>query len=260
MEYPGETVFLGVRELSARTGTSTATVIRLAQELGFGGYPALLRALQQELLDRIHPTSRLATTLASVRESAPTEGDLLRLALQQDGNSLRETADLVSAAEFGAAVSILATARVVYLCGAGLSIAPVDVLAVRLRRLGIPTITAEASGPSLFNVVLSITSDDAMVAISSQPVPRELIAATSYATDKGAAVLAITDTQASPLQAHARVTLHAKRGPLTQLNSVVAPVAIANALAVGLAARRGEHASEMYAALEQLQSQSHSVT
>jgi DNA-binding MurR/RpiR family transcriptional regulator len=257
-DRPGEVVFLGVRELARRTGTSTATVVRLAQALGFSGYLTMLEQLQHELLEQIHPTARLASTLEDLRRSAIGDDDLLRHVFEQDGNSLRETANLVAAEEFGRAVDILAAARIVYLCGAGLSAAPVHTLAVRLRRLGIPTITAEASGPSLYNVVLPVAADDAMVAVASQPVPRELVAVARFATERGAAVIAITDTQVSSLQRHARVTLHAKRGPLTQLTSVVAPVAIANALAVGLAARLEKQAAAMYAAVEELQSQSRS--
>lgn len=161
---------------------------------------------------------------------------------------------MVSGSEFAEAVGILGNARVVYICGSGLSVGPIETLAFRLRRLGLPVITAGASGAQLYNVVLPIGAQDVLVAIGSQPMPADLVAIARFAGERGATVLAITDTQVSPLTAHARVTLHAKRGPLTHLTSIVAPVALANALAVGLAARRTAEAEAMYAAFERLES------
>lgn len=254
LEHPGEVVFLGVRDLARRTGTSTATVVRLAQALGFSGYPALLEELQRDLMERIHPTARLAATLDEIRRSGASQEDLLRHALEQDATALSETAQLVAGSEFADAVTILDAARVVYICGSGLSVAPIETLAFRLRRLGLPVITAGASGAQLYNLVLPIGPDDVMVAIGSQPVSGDLVAIARFARERGATVLAITDTQVSPLHEHARVTLHAKRGPLTHLTSVVAPLALANALAVGLAARRTTEAEAMYAAFERLES------
>jgi DNA-binding MurR/RpiR family transcriptional regulator len=251
-DNPGEVVFLGVRELAGRVGVSTATVLRLARSLGYTGYAGLLADLQEQLLARAHPSARLVATLEEIRQAVRSDADLLAHALAQDGHSLTETLHLTRPDEFARAVTLLDQARLVYACGEGLSAAPVETLAFRLRRLNIPVITATGAGAALFNVVLPFGPEDVLVAIGSQPVPNDLVRVAAFARRRGGSVVALTDTQVSPLHGHATVALHAKRGPLTHLTSVVAPVALANALAVALAWRRQQAAEQAYADLEAL--------
>jgi DNA-binding MurR/RpiR family transcriptional regulator len=251
-ENQNEVVFFNVRELAEKTGTSTATVVRFAQAIGFPGYPALLKEVQARLLEVINPTRRLSATLSDIAASTDGEAGILTHTIDTDIASLEETRDLSSNADFVAAVQLLDEARIAYLVGTGLSAGPIGTLAFRLRRLSRPVVEATASGTGLYNTVLPMTSDDLLVAVGFQPIPTEVLRCVELANRRNIPVLAITDTHASSLQEHATITLHAKRGPLTQLTSVVAPVALANALAVALAVRRKDEAAETYDAYEKL--------
>lgn len=252
VDHSSEAVFLGVREVAARTDTSSATVVRFAQSIGYAGYPALLEALQEQLLDVVNPTSRLSATLEEIDEELDSEPSLLVHTVERDIATLRDTLGLVSGEEFVAAVDLLDRARVVYLAGFGLSAAPISTLAFRLRRLAIPVVEATTTGQDFYNTLLPMDADDVLVAVGFQPVPRMLLRAAAFAEGRGSGVIALTDTRSSPLQVHAQVALHAKRGPLTQLTSVVAPLGLANALAVALAGRRKDRAAAVYRDFEDL--------
>ncbi|MGH3441376.1 MAG: MurR/RpiR family transcriptional regulator [Nitriliruptorales bacterium] len=253
IENPTELLFLGVRELALRTETSTATVVRFAQALGFSGYPALLAHLQGQVVARTNPTDRLSATLADLAvESGDEQRGLIGRAVDQDIASLRDTLDILDPDDFERAVDTLDGARIAYVAGLGLSAAAVTTLEFRLQRLAIPVIALTRPGADLYNALLPLTAGDVLVAIGSQPVPEELLRAAELAASRSAPVVAVTDTQLSPLHPHATVALHAKRGPITKLTSVVAPVAVANAIAVALAARRRDAASRAYATFENL--------
>lgn len=255
LDEPGEIVFLGVRSVAERAGTSTATVVRFAQRLGYEGYSDLLEAVQQQLLPSISPAHRLSRTLAEL-ESVDAEDGLLAHAVSRDIDSLQQTRALIGAGEFNRAVDLLGGARVVYAAGIGLSAAPVITLAFRLRRVQIPVVAVTSGGTEFYNHLLPLARGDVLVVVGSQPLPDELIRAADFAKRREVEVLAITDTQSSDLQRSAAVTLHAKRGPLTQLTSVVAPVAVADALAVALAERRRDESATAYADFEALNDRS----
>lgn len=251
-ENTSEVLFLSVRELAARSGTSTATIVRFAQTIGFSGYPALLNEIQGQLLKLAYPTRRLSATISEIDETIDHESGVLIHTFRRDIASIEETLNLVSDADFVAAVDLLDRARIAYVVGTGLSSGPIGTLAFRLRRLSKPVIEVTTTGPDFYNAVLPMAPGDLLVAVGFQPIPREVLRTVELANERGIAVLAVTDTHISPLHDRATVALHAKRGPLTQLTSVVAPVALANALAVALAVRRKDQAAGVYDDYERL--------
>lgn len=251
LDAPDEIVFTTTRSLAQRAGASPATVVRFAQQLGLDGFPALRAVVHRELLAGVSPSHRLEATLEELRD-LPEDADVLAHTLARDRRNLDATLELIGVGTFRRAVDLLTAARITYLAGLGLSRAPADALAFRLRRTGLPTVTATAAGTDLYDAVLPITTADLLVVIGSQPVPGELVRVATWAADRGIGVLAITDTRGSTLGAAAEVALHARRGPLGHLTSVVSPLAVTNALAVAVAQSRSRQAAAAYAALEQL--------
>ena len=95
----------GVSEWAEESGTSTASVIRLVQKLGFDGYASFHGALLSELSNRqAGPRERLATSVD------PAPGILAGLSAALS-TSVATIADTVPVAEYDAAVDYLANTK-----------------------------------------------------------------------------------------------------------------------------------------------------
>ena len=104
----------GVTELAKESGTSTASVIRLVQKLGYEGYASFHNALLSELSDRqAGPSDRISQSRAT-----PAKGVLSTLS-----NSLAEAvasiASTVPTSEFNEAVRLLSDPKRQVLMGGG---------------------------------------------------------------------------------------------------------------------------------------------
>src|SRR5437870_1950451 len=63
LESPYDVAFLPVADVGRRANVSDSTVVRLAAELGYSGYPELPQELQGGLLARMEPIEPARSTL-----------------------------------------------------------------------------------------------------------------------------------------------------------------------------------------------------
>src|SRR5919199_2278284 len=65
-DHRQEVAFLSVAEIASRLDTSTASVVRAAQSLGYAGLPELKRELIEELRSAATPALRMGRSLEQV--------------------------------------------------------------------------------------------------------------------------------------------------------------------------------------------------
>ena len=73
-----------------------------------------------------------------------------------------------------------------------------------------------------------------------------------FASDRGADVLAITDSEASPLSSIAGTALLAKSDMVSFIDSLVAPLSLVNALIVAIGRRMDKDLSTTFEELEKI--------
>jgi DNA-binding MurR/RpiR family transcriptional regulator len=232
LDEPDAVIHRSVSEVAEEAGSSTATVVRCAQKLGFRGFHDLKLALAQEL----------AAFGGRLDSAGRDDGDASVLARVTAAGAeiVRDAAALVDEAAFQAAVEALDAARKVLVVGVGTSAPLAQDAAYRLRVVGV-----EAEAPADVHVqhVASrlLTSADVCLAISHTGSTRETIAATTSAHTAGARTLAITSFLRSPLTETADVVLTAGAREvsfrLEAMSSRLAHMAVIDALLVGLAER-----------------------
>src|SRR3989339_1960577 len=132
MDHYEESIFLTASKLARKVGVSEATIVRLAQVLGFDGYPQLQQMMRTEFQDRLTTVTRLEQTVKSVR----MDGDILTKIMQEDIRNLSETLRDISLETFRQAVTDMKNARHIYVVGLRGAHAPDLVLALYLRFLG----------------------------------------------------------------------------------------------------------------------------
>ncbi len=249
LNHVEEAAFLSAHELADRVGTSSSTVVRFARSLGYDGYPAFLVDLQSLLKWRVTPSVKLRTTLSSLSEGE----NLLCESLRADIQALEETLQSIDIEAFEKAVDVLAEADCIYLIGLGISAAVVYSLQFRLRRLQMRTMALTRGGRDLFEGLLSIKLNDVVLAVGFHRPHPEILTALDFARSREAAIIVLTDGPFSLLAQKADYVLNAKRGPVQTLTSLAVPMAVVNALAIGVARRRAKQAEEAYAWVEEMQ-------
>src|SRR5690606_30526007 len=90
---PTESAFLSAAELSRRAGVHQASAVRLAQKLGYTGYPELRNALQAELVGSREPAERVRKRLSHM------ENDVLGQLVASEAEALLSIPQHVSQAQ-----------------------------------------------------------------------------------------------------------------------------------------------------------------
>lgn len=182
MERPDDVVDWSAAELASAAGTSTATVIRACQSLGFRGFQHLRLELARSA--PLVPRDQKDAAGPSTFDDAV---DALRLAQES-----------VDPERIEAAIDALRRARRVVLVGNGFSGPPLQDLAMRLSGLGRP-VEAPIDALAQQFAVHSLTSDDLCLALSYSGANVQTLRACTAASERGATVALITSYTRSPL-------------------------------------------------------------
>jgi DNA-binding MurR/RpiR family transcriptional regulator len=236
LDRPDTVIYQSVSEVADAAGTSTATVVRFAQKLGFQGFHELKLALAQDL---------------AAFEQAE-EGGVLERVTAAGAQSVKDAAALVDGAAFDEAVALLDRARRVLWVGVGTSAPLAQDAAYRFRAVGI-----ESEAPADVHVqhvaARLLQPDDVCVAVSHTGSTRETLAAVEAAREAGARTVAITSFLHSPLTDLADVELTAGSREvsfrLEAMASRLAHMAVIDALLVAVAEHdheRSERALDLY--------------
>ncbi|MBW1980442.1 MAG: MurR/RpiR family transcriptional regulator [Deltaproteobacteria bacterium] len=226
MNHYEEAIFLTASELARRVEVSEATVVRLAQALGFDGYPGMQKKFRQALQDRLSTVTRLEQTV----DRAGHEGDVVLRVLQEDIQNLSHTLRDISIEIFAQAVADLQAARRIFVVGLRGAHAPALTLATYLRFLGKQAQLLMPGHGELWDLLQGLTAADLVLGISFPRYTRLTLEIVEYAWSQGARVGVITDSPLSPLARHANWVLTAHCGLDSFIESFTAATSLVNAL------------------------------
>ena len=228
---PEAVAFGTVAGLAERAGTGAATVMRLAERLGYEGFLGLQTAVRDDLTGRLR--------LASERIRRPSANDdLASRTLSIELDNLASTFEHVDRVALGDAVRALSArrSRVVVLPG-GASVGVARQLCDELTLLR-PGVTLVTGSPlAIAARTADLGEGDVVVAVDLRRYDRAVLDAVAHTRDVGTTVVAITDTVLSPLAGYADSTLVAAAEGAGPFDSHLGVLAIANALVAGVAAR-----------------------
>jgi DNA-binding MurR/RpiR family transcriptional regulator len=234
LDQPDEIAVSSMRSVAAQAKVQSATLVRLAQHMGFTGWPGL-KALFVEWL-RASPT-RYAVRAKSLASQGGPEELLAELFRTQ-----RSNIDLTAA---GAPPSLLQAARLlegaknVHVAGFR-ACHPIAFTLQYLYRFFRWNVNRVGVGDSSLEMgVRAIEPDDAVVIISFAPYSKEALTVLEIARRKSCKILALTDSLASPLARSADVTIIFSAQSPSFFPSIVSGIAVVEALIEVLASRGG---------------------
>lgn len=240
--------FLSPRELGERLDVSEATVIRLAQELGYKNYSEFREYVRELVKLKLTPAEKMSSSLQELDDH---EHSLYKI-LNRDLENFKNGIPKVSPEEFAKAVELIENARRVFLIGFGVSTSLCYFLDFRLRRMQIDTRLLTHGDKYFFEQLLLIRPNDLLIGFGFFRCAEEILEAFNYAQTQQVKSIAITHSSVSELARLATVTLVANRGPVSEINSLVMPMAVLNALVLSLAEKEGAKGLEALERLDQV--------
>lgn len=240
--------YMTALRLGEETGVSESTVVRFAAQLGFDGYPALQKAVQELTRSRLTSVQRVEVA----QEQIPQE-QVAQTILSCDRQNLQQTLTELSPETFTQAVDLLCNARRVYVFGAG-SCQALSLFFTYYLNFLIPDVrrVTAAGEAEVLEQLLHIDENDLIVGISFPRYSSRSGKAMQFAHRRGAKVLAITDSPLSPVAQNADCCLTAHSDLATVVDSLVAPMSLINALLVAISLRRADANRPVLSELEEL--------
>lgn len=232
---PAEAAFWSAADLTDPLGLHQSAATRMAQRLGFDGYPRLRDALRQDYLAGDGPSQRVRGRL----DRHPD--DVLQGLVDDEVAALAELPRHVTQDELDQLADRVAAAGHVYVYGQGNAAVLVELLVRRLRRSGVHAVPMVGSNRDLAEHLAALTGDDLLLACAFRRQPDALAPLLETAAERGAATALLTDTLLT-LVPQPDVILAAPRGRDDTFASLTVPMAIANALVLTLARRAPERA------------------
>ena len=236
VERPQLVAFGTVAVLAMHAEASGATVVRLANKLGYGGFVGLQAEVQHELDARLRP--------AAERIRQRPQRDLLARAGELEAVNVHATLDAVDGPTFERAVTRLAARGhdVTILSGdATHGIAALMADNLGMLRPGVRLL--EGSETRVVRTLAHVVRGETVVAIDLRRYERWVLAATTTAAERGAHVIAVTDSRLSPLADLAAESFVVSAEGVGPFDSHVGTLALANALVAGVAARLRQSAT-----------------
>lgn len=248
LEHYEKAAYMTALKLGNAVNVSESTVVRFAIELGYEGYPQLQRSLQSHIKNRLTSLQRMDVARNRIGDMDPVE-----VVLSQDIDKIRRTIADVNREDFAEAVNAIISAKRIYIQGAMSSSILARFMHYYLRLiLDKVTLIGSVGTSEIYQQMLHIGEGDLLVAMSFPRYASGTIQACRFARDSGAKIIAITDSENSPLTPLADISLYAYSDMVSFVDSLVAPMSLINALIIAVSDRNTESAERNFEKLERL--------
>lgn len=247
-EHYDEAAFMTASKLGEIVGVSESTVVRFATEIGYEGYPYLQKAMQEMIRDKLTSIQRIEVTTGRIGDK-----DVLDSVLNQDIDKIRRTIEEISKDDFEKAVDAIINAEHIYIFGVKSASYIASFFGYYLDLMfGNVVMLNTTSKTTNYEKLFRITDKDVMIGISFPRYSTMAVDAMNFAHERGAHVVAITDSMVSPLVSTADSILIARSDIASIVDSLVAPLSLINALIVAMVIKRKDDVKETFMKLEQV--------
>jgi DNA-binding MurR/RpiR family transcriptional regulator len=249
VEHPQAVAFSTVDQMAGELDVNPSTIVRFTYRLGLNGFPDLQERMREVVRGQL---SRTGDPINESQAAGHLEGTSFGASLSHDWQNLHHTISGLDAEAFNRAINLLTRSRRVYVV-AGFTTFPVaHYFALVLDRLRSDVSLVASNDAFATPRLVEIKPEDCVLAVTFPRYARGTHRVAMWAKENKAKVIAITDSPISALGQISDVVLLAASAGTGMQNSMVAPMAVANALLNGVAAVKGTSALERYSRHDRL--------
>ena len=184
---------LTAQDLARHTGTTSSTVVRFAQHLGFSGFPEMMKAAWEEhRLAAAAPGGGVEGQLVF-----PVDDDFSGRAVRIDINILEETMKKNRADDFLQTVELLEHAETIYVAGMFEAAMVVGYLRYYLTIMGLPVVTVTDNSEEQVAGWPGLARDSVLIAIGFRTAHQFLLRLIKTARERGAVSVGISENTLS---------------------------------------------------------------
>ncbi|MGB3026171.1 MurR/RpiR family transcriptional regulator [Paradevosia shaoguanensis] len=240
LDNPDEIAFGTAAGIAAKAEVQPSTLVRFSQALGYQGFSDLQDVFRSRLREKVPSYDERLAQLKEHGLGGSKTGLVLAGFLDAAERSVEDYRARLEPEALDRAVEVLARAKTIYLIGLRRSFPITAYMAYAMGKLGIRHILVDGVAGLGAEQASFIDAEDAVVAISFTPYASETVALTNAALAQSAALVSITDSPFSPIAGKAEVCLEIVEANFEGFRSMTATMALAMALSVAVAGKRGE--------------------
>jgi DNA-binding MurR/RpiR family transcriptional regulator len=241
LDHPNDMGLETLAVIADRCGVQASTIVRFAKAFGYDGASPMQRLFRDELINSA-PSPSYAER---VRQFAQRSGDGQVLTPQEllqefaTGNiiALEHLRETVDAEALERSVDLMVKAKTIYLVGLRRSFPVAAYMAYALRHVDKPAHLIDGMAGMLVEQSSMISRSDLLFAISFRPYAKETADIAGTAKAAGATVVAISDSQLSPVSREAEVSFAVRDSEVRQFRSLTASLCLAQTLIISYAQR-----------------------
>ena len=237
--------YMTAQKLSEAVGVSEATITRYAVLLGYEGYPEFQSSLRNMAMGTLTSVQRIK--VAEERLGS----DIVGASFSADIDTLRKTLANIDQEVFYGIIDLLLEAKKVFIIGTRSSTSLAYFFNFHLSLiLDNVRLVQYASGSDIFEQLVKVGEGDLVIGISFPRYSKRTVDGLDFAKRQGADIIAITDSVQSPLVSYADRVLYAANQTDSFVDSLVAPMALINALIAAIGQRKKSELEESFSKLE----------
>jgi DNA-binding MurR/RpiR family transcriptional regulator len=237
LDHPTDMALGTVAEVAQRAKVQPSAIVRFARALGYAGFTDMQQIFRSRLVASVAPSYR--ERIAGLRrdgrfrDTRNPRAVLGRFA-SEGMVSLEILQDSTLDKDLTRAVKVLGVARTIFVLGLGGSFPVAAHLTYVLRKLGRRVVLLDGLGSALGEQAACATPHDALIAISFRTYNPDTVRLFPELVARKVPAVVITDSLLSPLVQGATVVFEIPDMPEAALRTMVAPMCLAQSLAVSL--------------------------
>lgn len=244
-QNPNDVAVLSVNAIGAKCGIHASSFVRYAQSLGYKGFKEL-QAVFQRRLSTAAPGFDARVRALEAELGGAREGELGFLAdlVTRDVASLQDLLANMDAGQLAEAAALMEASDTIYLVGQLRSAPVVELLRYVLTMLGKRTVLLDAGGGLATHMAKVARPTDMLFVVSFRFYATEVVNVAEETAGRGVPIVAITDSTLSPYAKTAKILFAVPEHEYTFSRSLAAPMCLAQALCVALAARLQKNSTD----------------
>ncbi|MDB5939339.1 MAG: transcriptional regulator, RpiR family [Polaromonas sp.] len=230
----------GIQETARNCEVQPSAVVRFAKHFGFTGFSemqALFRADAQRQLAPSRDYQARIRELVSTEAKSLSSVHIAHEMINGSIDSLEALKRTLPDARFDEAVELMLDAPALWVVAARRAFPVGAYLVYALQHTDKPVHWLQGLGHMQQGQLRALAKGDVLIAVSFEPYAQETLDIVQTALERGARLLAITDSQFSPLAAQATATLLVQDGATFGFRSLTSTLCLAQSLFLGLAYR-----------------------
>jgi DNA-binding MurR/RpiR family transcriptional regulator len=230
----------GIQDVAEHCGVQPSAVIRFAKHFGFSGFSEMQKLFRDGISRQIAPSRNYQSRIREVIASGQGELSAAAIAREFLGGSIAGMQELqrsLHAPTFVKAVELLMNTDSIWIAGSRRSFPVAAYLDYALQHTDKRIQLVTALGSMHEGQLRSVRPGDVMIAISFAPYAEETQVAAETALQRGARLIAITDSRMSPLARDAATALLVQDNSTLGFRSLTSTMGLAQSLFIALAYR-----------------------